>query len=183
MKFKHLFPIIGLFATTACTSIDCSLDSVVVWTLTFYDSATGDPIKLPCILSIDAERAGNIYNQAYNVNSIALPMSHTADADTLYLKWAYKDNTNQSGNTIYEVTDKLVVGHENYGHFDAMDCPAAVFHTITSTRFEGHQFAEFPFTIDSVSIIRPQVDYQDVENIRLYFNTSAVTYGSNSIGK
>lgn len=183
MKFKHLFPIIGLFATTACTSIDCSLDSVVVWTLTFYDSATDSPIKLPCILSVDAERAGTLYNQAYNVSSIALPMSHTADADTLYLKWGYQNKADANGNVVYEVTDKLIVAHENYGHFDAMDCPAAVFHTITGTHLEGHPFAEFPFTIDSVSVIRPQVDYQDVENIRLYFNTSAVSDGSNSNGK
>lgn len=183
MKIKHLVPIIGLFATTACTSIDCSLDSVVVWTLTFYDSATEDPIKLPCILSVDAERAGSLFNQAYNVSSIALPMSHTADADTLYLKWGYHSNNDATGNAIYEVIDKLVVDHDNYGHFDAMDCPGAVFHTITGTHYEGHQFDEFPFTIDSISIIRPQVDYQDVENIRLYFNTSAVSDGSDSNGK
>lgn len=183
MRIKQLLPIVGLFATTACTSIDCSLDSVVVWTMTFYDSGTDTPIKLPCTLSIDAERAGTIYNQAQNVASIELPMSHNADADTLYLMWGYPNNNDQYNRPIYEVTDKLVLSHDNYGHFDAMDCPAAVFHTITGTHYEGHSRAEFPLTIDSVSIIRPQVDYNDVENIRIYFDTSAVSDGSNSNGK
>lgn len=153
----------------SCTSIDCSLDSVVVWTLSFYDSETDEPLKLPCLLSVDAVGAGTLYNRGQNIASMELPMSHAAEADTLMLRWGVDmDNGGEEMPTTYEVTDLLTVSHDNYPHFDAIDCPAAVFHTITDTQFKTHSAHEFPLVIDSVSIIRPQVDYNDVENIRLY---------------
>lgn len=164
----------ALVGCTACTSIDCSLDSVVVWTLTFYDSETEEPLKLPCILTIDADGAGTIYNRANNVNSIELPMSHAGSSDVLRLKWANK-NQDEDGGTKYLATDILTIAHDNFSHFDAMDCPGAVFHTITSYTFEGHSPSAFPVTIDSIRIIRPQVDYNDVENIRLYLHNHSLT--------
>lgn len=169
MKLKHILPITALLGFTACTSIDCSLDSVVVWTLSFYDSETEEPLKLPYALTVDAESATTLYNKGQNITSMGLPMSHSAQADTLYLTWSLP-GTNDGVTPDYEVTDELVIYHTNYGHFDAMDCPAAVFHTITDYRFESHTDDAFPLRVDSISIIRPQVDYNDVENIRLYLH-------------
>lgn len=173
----------AVVALTGCSSIDCSLDSVVVWTLTFYDSTTEEPMKLPCVLTVDAAGAGTLFNRAMGVESMELPMSHAAEADTLYLKWASPASNSEGGAATYAATDVLVLRHDNYGHFDAMDCPAAVFHTITDAQFTTHSLKTFPIAIDSVSIIRPKVDYQDVENIRLYLNTSALSDGGNSNGK
>lgn len=169
MKIRNLIAISALSMLTSCASIDCSLDSVVVWTLSFYDSEMEEPMKLPCLLSVDAAGAGNLYNRAQGVASIELPMSHSAEADTLFLRWGVELEPDEEGSArTYEVTDVLTLAHDNYPHFDAIDCPAAVFHTITDATFTTHTPSAFPLVIDSVSIIRPQVDYNDVENIRLY---------------
>lgn len=179
MKIRNLIAISALSMLTSCASIDCSLDSVVVWTLTFFDSETEEPMQLPCLLSVDAEGAGNLYNRGQGISSMELPMSHAAAVDTLYLRWGIDlASDDEDSPKTYEVTDVLKLSHENYPHFDAIDCPAAVFHTITDASFTTHTPNAFPLVIDSVSIIRPQVDYKDVENIRLYLrihNTPLVT--------
>lgn len=156
------------FLVIACNGIDCSLDSVVVWTMTFYDSETKTELKLPYVLTIEGKGAGTLYNQATRVSSIELPMSMTADADTLYLQWRYAASNEENGTSPADASDVLIVGHTNYGHYDAMDCPAAVFHDITETELTRHAEDDFPLQIDSVKIIRQKVDYQDVENVRLY---------------
>lgn len=169
MKFKNLIALAALSGLASCASIDCPLDSVVVWTLAFYNSETEEPVKLPCLLTIDAAGAGTLYNRGTNVASMAMPMSHSAEADTLYLRWGVDLTSEEDGTTsTYEVTDILTLTHDNYPHFEAIDCPAAVFHTITDAQLQTHTAKEFPLLIDSVSITRSQVDYNDVENIRLY---------------
>lgn len=152
-----------LLAFTACSSINCPLDSVVVWTLTFFDSETEEPLALPCTLTIDAQGAGTLYNKGTGNKSMPLPMSHGAATDTLYLTWS---------NAAAEATDILYVDHDNTPHFEAIDCPAAIFHTITDARLSPHTNGTSPVVIDSVRIIRQQVDYTDVENIRLYLHNN-----------
>lgn len=182
MKTKHLLPALAALAMTACTSIDCSLDSVVVWTLTFCDSKTEEPVKLPCSLTIDADGAGTLFNKGINISSMELPMSNTNEEDKLYLSWSLGNGSDETAP--YTATDVLTISHTNYGHFDAMDCPAAVFHTITGVKIESREAGNpFPIAIDSVSIIRSKVDYQDVENIRLYLNIPASAESFRSISR
>lgn len=170
-KLKNIITLAALTGLASCTSIDCTLDSVVVWTLSFYDTELEEPMKLPCLLSVDAAGAGTLYNRGQGISEMSLPMSHMAEADTLYLRWGVElEGDEESGPLLYEVTDVLTLSHENYPHFDAIDCPAAVFHTITDAKFTGHKPEVFPLVIDSVSITRPQVDYKDVENIRLFLS-------------
>lgn len=208
----------ALLALASCASVDCSLDSIVVWTLTFFDSETGESVKIPHELTIEAEGAGIIYNRAYNVNSIELPMSNAFTTDTLHLFWVDRELANaqlnppsddeQNGDSPTEgenpdggqnddegnggsssrliqrsayadVLDNiaglvgynlLYIDHDNHPHFDAIDCPAAVFHTITDTRLKPTSNDKYAVTIDSIHVVRPIVDYQDVENIRIYLN-------------
>lgn len=175
MKFKHILPVAAVLALTSCTSIDCSLDSVVVWTLTFYDSETEEPVKLLCNLTIDAEGAGTLYNKGTGISSMPLPMSHSAATDTLYLRWSLPEDGDQESPDDYAANDVLYIDHDNFGHFDAIDCPAAVFHNITNVRYAPRAASDFPLTIDSISIIRPQVDYNDVENIRIYLRNNTAS--------
>lgn len=175
MKFKHIIPATAIFALASCSSIDCSLDSVVVWTLTFYDSETEEPVKLLCNLTIDAEGAGTLYNKGTGISSMKLPMSHTAATDTLYLRWSFPETSDQESSEGYAANDVLYIDHDNFGHFDAIDCPAAVFHNITNVRFAQRAASNFPLIIDSINIIRPQVDYNDVENIRIYLRNNTAS--------
>lgn len=164
-KPKHLLFFTLLLFLSSCASINCTLDSVVVWTLTFYDSETEEPLKLPVNLTVEAEGAGTLYNQGHGITSMALPMSIASPTDTLFLRW-------KSGS--FESTDILFLDHTNTPHFDAIDCPAAVFHDISGFRFEASSAEVQPVTIDSITIIRSIVDYQDVENIRLYLHTNTL---------
>lgn len=175
MRIKQLIPLLGLLTTTSCSSIDCSLDSVVVWTLTFYDSESEEPVKLLCNLTIDAEGAGTLYNKGTGISSMELPMSHNASTDTLYLRWSLPEDGDPESPDDYAANDVLYIDHDNQAHFDAIDCPAAVFHTITDVRFKPRTSSEFPLLIDSISIIRPQVDYNDVENIRIYLRSNTAS--------
>lgn len=168
-KFTHSLrnslPALLVALAVSCTSIDCPLDSVVVMTLSFHDAELEEETALPCTLDIEAASAGVLYNAGTNLKSVALPMSIGALVDTLYLKLS--DDTGS-------VTDTLYVTHTNEAHFEAMDCPGAVFHHITSTKLLPHSHdVGFPVRIDSVSIIRSLVDYNDVENIRIHYHLPA----------
>lgn len=160
--------LVASLGLTACTSINCPLDNIVVWTMTFYDSETEEALKLPALITVDAKGAGTLYNMGTGISSMPLPMSLSAPADTLYLHWRITEDSPA-------VTDTLYVSHTNDPHFEAIDCPAAIFHTITDAHLTPHANAYCPIAIDSVSIRRHQVDYNDVENIRLYLhlNTDA----------
>lgn len=162
-KPKHLLLLAILLFLTSCASINCTLDSVVVWTLTFYDSELDEPLKLPVNLTVEAQGAGTLYNQGHGISSMALPMSIAAPTDTLFLQWKSGD---------FESTDVLYIDHTNTPHFDAIDCPPAVFHDISAFRHEASNDEICPVTIDSIKITRSIVDYQDVENIRLYIHTN-----------
>lgn len=206
--------LIILLALSSCASVDCSLDSIVVWTMTFFDSETGESVKIPHELTVEAEGAGIFYNRAQNVNSIILPMSNNRETDTLHLFWVDREladaetqvpddetaGDETADSTIAESSafgvnmpavydnrrlvmagksslipglvgyNQLHIDHENHPHFDAIDCPAAVFHTITAAKLLNTSNPDFTVTIDSITVIRPTVDYQDVENIRIYIN-------------
>lgn len=180
MKITKLLPCLLALGLGSCASIDCQLDSIVVWTLSFYDSETETQLKLPCTLTIDAVGAGTLYNKGQDISSMTLPMSLTAETDTLLLQWKWSandkteaNNDNHETQAAYDATDVLYVDHTNRPHFDAMDCPMAVFHDITDVRVEQQSIAARPLVIDSVTITRTIVDYHDVENIRLYIHLPA----------
>ncbi len=168
---KHLTILFAFCTIVSCTSIDCPLDSVVVMTLTFHDTET--EAALPCTLNVEGAGAGVLYNEGKDLKSVPLPMSIGALTDTLYLMLS--DNN-------LNVVDTLYVNHTNEMHFEAMDCPGAVFHHITEVRLHPHALdTNFPVILDSVSIIRPLVDYNDVENIRIYYHLPADNSATSSV--
>lgn len=177
MKIAKLLPGLLAMALSSCASIDCQLDSVVVWTLSFYDSEMEEPLKLPCTLTVDAVGAGTLYNKGTGITSMALPMSITAATDTLLLQWNWQEGNNagakEEADIAYDATDVLYIDHTNRPHFDAMDCPMAVFHDITDVRLNQQSGNARQLVIDSITITRTLVDYYDVENIRLYIHQPA----------
>ena len=182
MKISKLLPCLLALTFGSCASIDCKLDSIVVWTLSFYDSEMEEPLKLPCTLTIDAVGAGTLYNKGTGITSMLLPMSITAETDTLLLQWNWQESGNtgakdETGNA-FDATDVLYIDHTNRPHFDAMDCPMAVFHDITDVRLDQQPGNARQLVIDSVTITRNIVDYNDVENIRIYIHQPADTGGS-----
>ena len=68
--------------------------------------------------------------------------------------------------------DTLFVNHTPQPHFESLDCPNSVFHTLNAVSISAQATASGAI-VDSVSLVRSIVNYDDVENIRLFIRTAA----------
>lgn len=151
----------------ACVSIDCPLDNQVVMTLTFFDSATGASVNISDSLSVFGLKDGKeeiLFNRGISLKSITLPLNQASDFDTLLLVFH---------NETERVEDTLFLQHSRQAHFEAIDCPATTFHRLLSSKLKVHSTASILPIIDSVIISNPNVNYEDVENIKVFFRSSA----------
>ena len=60
-------------------------------------------------------------------------------------------------------TDTVTVFKTNDPHFESVDCPARFFHTLTEVTTTHH-------AIDSIVIAHPNIDYDEKENLLIYFH-------------
>lgn len=159
-----LFLTAGLLS--ACSNIDCPLDNVVLMQCNLYDSATKKPLTLSDVLTVTpAGRDTVLLNQASGISSFLLPLRESGTRDTLLL--------NLSNSLGQEAVDTLFVEHQQQPHFESLDCPACVFHTITGASCTSHDTGLMPLTLDSVAVVRPTVNYDDTENIRLFLRSAS----------
>ena len=167
MKYTsfYLLSLFLLFALGGCTSIECPLDNVVMMQCNFYAKETEQPLKLNAELTVKpAGRDTVLLNKITAVESILLPLKEGEDKDTLLLQFV-----SQTGQ---QATDTLFVTHTRHPHFESLDCPVSVFHQIVSTHVTSHPLSELPLTADSVSLVRSLVDYNDIENIRIFLRST-----------
>ena len=137
----------------SCSEVECPLDNVVVMTCGLY-SADGTEQKIIDTLTVTAAGTDSVLlNRGQNISSFALPVNYVADTDTLIFKFTEVDGTSY--------VDTLKVSHTNEAHFESMECPLSFFHEIKSITTTHN-------AIDSVSIVRKQVNYEDVENLKIY---------------
>ena len=47
-----------------------------------------------------------------------------------------------------------------------------MFHKLGKIRWTSHDLSQMRVTIDNVVVVRPLVDYQNAENIRIYLRTA-----------
>lgn len=152
-RHLNLFLLAGCLTLGACDQADCPLDNNVTYTCNFYSG--GEKIQLNDILTVTALGTDSVLvNQMQDAAGITLPMSYWNAADTLIL-------TIQGD--AYEMKDTVWVKKTNIPHFESPDCPTKMFHLITETGCT-HTF------IDSLSLIEPNVNYADVENIQIHFH-------------
>ena len=153
---KKLFPTLIFVAAmlTACDSIDCSLENTVECKIAFY-SATGEAVAISDTLTITAAGTDSVlFNRGIRTSKVALPLSYYKDKDTLTLTIYGED---------YMLQDQLIIEKKSYEHFESLDCPVKMFHTITGVESTHH-------VIDSVSITSPLVIYNNGENIKIYLH-------------
>lgn len=161
---RFLLPLTLGFA--ACSNIDCPLDNVVRLQCNLYASETQSAYTLTDVLSVTpAGRDTVLLNQASNIQSFLLPLKEGGERDTLLLHFS-----NVAGQS---ATDTLFVTHTLQPHFESLDCPASVFHTVTSVRGTSHPLSRMPLTIDSVALVRSLVNYEDVENVRIFLRSTS----------
>ena len=150
----------------ACSNIDCPLDNVVMMQCNLYSAETRQALSLPASLTVKpAGRDTVLLNQASDIKSFLLPLKDAGGRDTLLL--------NLSNTAGQEATDTLFVTHTAKPHFESLDCPASVFHTITQVSATHHALSILPLTVDSIALIRSTVNYDDIENIRLFLRSTS----------
>ncbi len=137
-------------ALYSCDTVDCPINNIVNMHCTFYSD--GKIVKLTDTLTVKAMGTDSILlNKAYDVKSISLPLSYTAKEDTFLLEIKGED---------YQYVDTLTVTKKSTPHFESPDCPANMFHQILGTSHTS-------VFIRSVSITKPEVNYEERENLQI----------------
>lgn len=145
-----------------CANIDCPLDNQTEMQVHFYDAATRAEVSLSdslTILGVKGDSTVLLYNRAYGVNSLKFPLNADSDRDTLLFRFISADGT---------FVDTLYVDHRRQPHFESLDCPASMFHTLQQISVRAAALPRASLGIDSVSIVNPKVQYQDVDNLKVY---------------
>lgn len=151
---------------TACTEIDCPLDNVVEMGVGLYEAETGLALTLTDTLTVrPAGKDTILLNRAQDISVCYLPLRQSSERDTLLLRFS-----NATGQW---ATDTLFVGHTNSPHFESIDCPASVFHQLTSIAYTQHPLSLMPLTIDSVVLANPTVNYDNIQHIKIYLRSTA----------
>ncbi len=157
-----------LACAAGCTNVDCPLDNIVVMTCGLYDAATETPYTLKDTLTVRAggQKDTVLLNRAQGIKSFVLPLRQGVERDTLLLRFS-----NPAGQF---ATDTLFIAHTNEPHFESIDCPTAVFHTLKEVEWTGHPLGLMPLTVDSVAVVRKTVNYDDIENLKIYLRSVTV---------
>ena len=164
-KLLYLLSIALCLNFASCSEVECPLDSVVVMTCGLYDADTKAELPLQQTLTIKPVGKDTVLlNVARNIRDFILPLKMGETADTML--FYFTDEWDNSS------TDTLVVNHENLPHFESVECPATIFHKLTSLAWMADKKGACNVAIDSVAIVRNLVDYNDVENIQIYLRSA-----------
>lgn len=145
-----------LLALTACDTADCSLNNTVLCYLSFYNGE-GKKVEIIDTLSITAYGTDKVlFNRGTKKSDIAIPLSYYNDEDTLTFTVTAEDGRQQQA--------EIVIAKSNVTHFESPDCPVNMFHDIQFSYVFSGRF------IDSVAVIKPSINYQRDENIRIYLH-------------
>lgn len=154
--FTVLVAICAIIAGSCDSGYDCGIDKTSFNRIGFYNIDAGNverAYKFPEALTISLRVNGKdsiVINHITDANALKVPMSYTNECDTVVFR--YENNA----------TDTLFVNHENIPYFISMECGLAMYHRLQSIR---HTEA----FIDSVAIINDYVNFENNENIKLYF--------------
>lgn len=143
-----------------CQNISCPLDNVVLMTSNLCYQ--GAPATIGDTLTVSVARTDSVLlNRLYNFKQFQIKLHEAADGtlrDTLVLNWQLTATDDVPSRL---VRDSIFLEHDCYIYFESIDCPPVVFHKITSARSTRNM-------LDSVEVIQPRVEYEDVENLRLH---------------
>ena len=163
---KKLVYILGVLALAACTNIDCPLDNVVTLTSGLYDAEGGGKVELKAQLSVtQTDTSKVLLNRATDLSSFELPLRHNIAEDTLLFHF--------SDGKFRTAVDTLFLSYTDHPHFESVDCPVVFFHTLQRVCWTSHALAVLPLTIDSVEMVRTTVNYDNIENLKIYLRSTA----------
>lgn len=156
---RKIIPFIAaaLLFISACSSIDCPLNSLVYSSFALYD-ATGRADTLRDTLTISTNRTDGsdsvLINRDTRITAFTLPVSYSQPQDIFFLEIKGEDMV---------AYDTLTVYKESRPHFESVDCGPSFFHTITAVGCTNN-------AVDSVVINNPDVSYDTSKNnFNIYF--------------
>lgn len=164
MKHTLLNTILLLFVAVlmSCGSSDCPLTNTVMQKVGFYNF-DGSQLTVDDTLTVMVSDSV-ILNRLTGGTSVRLPMSYSAPADTLVFCFT-------PTGAIMPATDTIVINKTNTPHFVSLDCARSMFHTITAVSWSRRSPNEtYAYAIDSVALINPEVNYDEKENLQIYFS-------------
>ena len=135
---------------------DCALENVAYNRIKFYtigadsterEYALPEPLSVSILINGVASTA---INHVGSAKEIKLPMSYTAACDTVIMN--FFDNCN----------DTLYIGHNNIPIYQSMECGVIMHHRLTTATTTN-------VLIDSMAINNADVNFNNNENIKLYF--------------
>ncbi|MCD8297681.1 MAG: DUF6452 family protein [Prevotella sp.] len=153
-----LYLFVPLLFVTACSGVDCPLDSLV-YTQYQLLKANGQTDTLTDTLTVTTTKVTGmdsvLLNRQTNATEFSLPISYTSPQDVFYFYM-----TDTSG---VMRTDIVTITKEDHPHFESIDCSPSYFHTITSVSCTHNN-------IDSIVIINPEVNYDtSLKHFSIYF--------------
>ena len=154
--------VVALVAYAAsCSNIDCPLNNKVELACGFYNSETNGSTTIGDTITITAAGTDSIlFNYGYNISSLDLPMSYMREVDTFVVKIMGLEASS---------VDTIFVSHTNEPHFESVDCGMTLFHEIKGVEWTSNGNAAGLSRIDSVAVANPKVNYDETENIKIYF--------------
>lgn len=195
MKKLFYIAILTLVALAGCYSNNCAINNIVQCNYFFYD-AEGNAIKYAPAVTVSAILPGGkmmyiyrqmgtevtsevprpdlkeegyretvqyarndtvLINKMSNQRYIQVPMSYFNPCDTLLFRYS----------NIYSV-DTVYIEHESFAHVDLPECGSYRYHKLKSIRATDN-------AIDHIEIVNPIVNYDQKENIKIYFNEVATS--------
>lgn len=151
---KRLSYLLLSLLVTACSSIDCPVNSIVETIYEVYGS-DGEKLSLSDTLTVTSARSDGtdtlLLNKLIGSSTFNLPISYSHPEDILIFHF---DNAN---NDSLHVADTVWIKKDDIPHFESVDCNSTFFHTLTAVRYTQNY-------IDSIVIKNPSVtyDYQTV---------------------
>lgn len=141
----------------SCSSIDCPLNNTVY---TKFKLA-GNVSTLADTLTVSVTRTAGtdtvLLNKAVRVDSFSIPLSYQFPVDKFYF------DIRPDGGT--PTMDTISIEKTNEPHFESVDCPAAMFHTISNLSTTHHR-------IDSIVVKKNKVTYDDSQaHLLIYFKS------------
>jgi len=138
---------VGVVLLFSCSSIDCPVQNTVSTQYLICD-ADGNETTLADTLWIWTPRSDGtdtlLLNRLTGKSAFSLPISYSHPEDVLVVV--------KADTTGYLTLDTLWLKKDDIPHFESVDCAAHFFHRLTAVRYSRNG-------IDSVSIVNPDVDY------------------------
>lgn len=148
--------LLALVFASCDNGYDCNLNNIAYNRIGFY-SINGDSIsegynlqeELMVSLMVNGREA-IATDDGQGVTGMQLPMSHINECDTVLFRYGG------------EFADTLYISHKNIQFYQSMECGTIMYHNINGIEYTRN-------LIDSVAVVNKFVNFDDNENIKVYF--------------